>query len=338
MGFARFSFCVTQCTLSESSPAKIFETFSLLTKAFNIHTESSTMQAGYQPYRATQPSGAQIREMFELSSWLDDIFKTETPVHRPTMADFDDKPEMFLSSRNDGVDHQVGIITSSPTVSLDCLDTVRLVSPSPSPSAHNINATLPENNSTFQLHQRPQAGVSMLSTKRKHLSDSSHLVSDSSDNEDASQRNQKRQRKAPHTTRAKITVSVPVVSKTKSVFVPKPSPSATKKKVADLAIKKQIRREKNREHAKKSRSKKRDYNNALEESVVALRQENKKLRELVYGRFGETEAKSMVRERIRTPEDKMIEDLKKPANKVLSQSVIHYLQSLRHDIKLNSTR
>ncbi|CAJ1944615.1 unnamed protein product [Cylindrotheca closterium] len=298
------------------------------------------MQATHQPCNpAIPPSGTQVQEMFELSTWLDDVFTSEqqpTPFTAPS-PDLEIEPDMFLSTPIDGMDHEVDIIASSDGLSsLDLLDIIHPVSPTTSPCASITTDSLVPEMDAFKLQpQAEQPAVSLPPTKRKQPSASTHLVSDSSDNEDATRRSPKRQRKAQHTTKPVKAVSAPVKSKPQSVVAAtKVAISNLKTKIPDVAVKKQIRREKNREHAKKSRSKKRDYNTALEESVMALREENKKLRELVCSQFGEAKAATMVKERIRTPEDKMIEALKKPSNKVLSKSVVHFLQSLRSDIKM----
>jgi hypothetical protein len=92
--------------------------------------------------------------------------------------------------------------------------------------------------------------------------------------------------------------------------------------------------ERNREHAKKSRSKKKDFTKTLEESVIILRAENEKLKKLVYGKINKEKAAAMVKERIVTPTDRFIASLKTPSNRVLSNRAISYLQSLSKDCKL----
>ncbi|KAL3941392.1 MAG: hypothetical protein SGBAC_004250 [Bacillariaceae sp.] len=309
------------------------------------------MQAAHPPRNhAIPPSGTQMQEMFELSSWLDDVFTIDPPSF-PAASDLKISPDMFLSAIVDGMDHEVDNITSSPASPLDCLDVVEPVSPISFPCSPTSTAILPEIDA-FRLQTKAPASVP--STKRKQPKGSVNLVSDSSDNdEETAQINPpKRQRRVHHTVTPAVVVSAPAIkskpkavvatkatsSKPKSAVPVKAAASKTRTKTTDVAVKKQIRREKNREHAKKSRSKKRDYSIALEESVMALREENRKLRELVYRKFGETKAKTMVKERIRTPEDKMVESLKKQDNKVLSKSVIHYLQSLSCDVARKATR
>mmetsp|Transcript_78913 Transcript_78913/g.228097 ORF Transcript_78913/g.228097 Transcript_78913/m.228097 type:complete len:260 (-) Transcript_78913:68-847(-) len=89
------------------------------------------------------------------------------------------------------------------------------------------------------------------------------------------------------------------------------------------------RREKNREHAKKSRSKKKDLTKHLEESVLLLKEENQKLTEFLSRKLqtplGDT--KKMVQDRIVTPTDRFIAGLKQPSNRILSNSAIAFLKS-----------
>lgn len=92
-------------------------------------------------------------------------------------------------------------------------------------------------------------------------------------------------------------------------------------------------REKNREHAKKSRSKKKDLTKQLEETVLMLKRENQRLKDFVNGKIASTEAdtEKMIKDRIVTPTDRFIDGLKKPSNRILSNSAISYLNSLGAD-------
>ena len=88
-------------------------------------------------------------------------------------------------------------------------------------------------------------------------------------------------------------------------------------------------REKNREHAKKSRSKKKDLTKHLEESVLLLKEENQKLTEFLSSKLQTTQddTKKMVRDQIVTPTDRFIAALKQPSNRILSNSAISFLKS-----------
>jgi hypothetical protein len=303
-------------------------------------------------------SQPQFQEMTELSSWLDDIFTgdtsssngvacndTSSPLLKATQS-LPDIPVLpihtnsddHLSKGSDWLDTEIEAILSSPANS-DAEHIIHHpVSPSVSPYSAKSTFQTPEPMpSALSIDQQASSPIS-----RKTLSQKASLISDGSDNEDITARPAKRARSstASSVVNGPDEVASAFVPKldSKSIVVQKQNPIAKKPKSKDIVTKKTVRREKNREHAKKSRSKKRDFNVALEESALALREENKKLRRLVYANFGEHKAKAMVKERIRTPEDKMIEALKKPSNKVLSKSVVHYLESLRCDITLHAKK
>ena len=93
-------------------------------------------------------------------------------------------------------------------------------------------------------------------------------------------------------------------------------------------------RERNREHAKKSRSKKKDYTKSLEEALKLLREENAKLKNAVYAHFGKEKTKEMVQKRLESPTVKFVEALKNPSNRIMTKSAVTYLKSLSHDCQL----
>lgn len=94
-------------------------------------------------------------------------------------------------------------------------------------------------------------------------------------------------------------------------------------------------RERNREHAKRSRSKKKDLTKSLEETVAMLREENQKMKDFVYKKLqiSQEDTEKIIKERIVTPSEKFIAALKNPSNRVLSNSAISYLKSLGKDCK-----
>jgi hypothetical protein len=93
-------------------------------------------------------------------------------------------------------------------------------------------------------------------------------------------------------------------------------------------------RVRNREHAKKSRVRKKSFTKELEESLVILREENQKLKSFVVAKFGEKETATKVKKAIVTPNDRLVAALKKPSNRYLSKCAISYLKSLGGDMKL----
>jgi hypothetical protein len=72
----------------------------------------------------------------------------------------------------------------------------------------------------------------------------------------------------------------------------------------------------------------------MEESVIRLREENEKLKRLVYSKISKEKTAVMVKERLVTPTDRFIAHLKKPQNRVMTNSAVSYLRSLRSDCKL----
>jgi hypothetical protein len=91
--------------------------------------------------------------------------------------------------------------------------------------------------------------------------------------------------------------------------------------------------ERNRQHAKRSRLRKKSLTHSLQESLEDLKQENQKLRNQIYQNFGQAETESMVKARTATPAERMIDALKNPANKVFTHPTVAFLQSLRKDIE-----
>lgn len=90
--------------------------------------------------------------------------------------------------------------------------------------------------------------------------------------------------------------------------------------------------ERNREHAKKCRFRKKNYLKSLEESVLELKQENDKLRRMVMTRYTKDEITSMGRE----PSEQLATGLKKSNCKATTKSAESYLQSLRDECKMDN--
>ena len=72
---------------------------------------------------------------------------------------------------------------------------------------------------------------------------------------------------------------------------------------------------------------------SLEEAAVLLREENEKLKKLIYTKYNREETAKMVKERIVTPADRFVAALKRPRSRFLTNSAVSYLRSLRTDIK-----
>jgi hypothetical protein len=67
---------------------------------------------------------------------------------------------------------------------------------------------------------------------------------------------------------------------------------------------------------------------SLQGSLEKLKKENQKLRNQIYKNFGPTETESMVKALTADPAERMIDALKNPANKVVAQPTVAFLQSL----------
>jgi hypothetical protein len=91
-------------------------------------------------------------------------------------------------------------------------------------------------------------------------------------------------------------------------------------------------RNRNREHAKRSRLRKKSLTQTLEHSVQELKDENEKLRQEIYGSFGKDETDSMVKERTATPAERFIAALQQPANRTVDGDTLAFLQALRKNV------
>lgn len=87
------------------------------------------------------------------------------------------------------------------------------------------------------------------------------------------------------------------------------------------------RRERNREHARKSRLRKKSLTEGLQQSMVELKEENSKLRERVHALIGEKQTEAIVQARLIAPTENFITALKN--NCVVDNEAKQFLQSLR---------
>ena len=90
--------------------------------------------------------------------------------------------------------------------------------------------------------------------------------------------------------------------------------------------------ERNREHAKRSRLRKKSLTHTLQQSVQELKEENQKLREQIYSLLGKEMTETMVRERVASPTEKFVMALKKPCNKQIDSATQQFLQNLRNTL------
>ncbi|KAG7351248.1 bZIP transcription factor [Nitzschia inconspicua] len=97
-----------------------------------------------------------------------------------------------------------------------------------------------------------------------------------------------------------------------------------------VAAKKYRRRERNREHAKRCRSRKKNYLKSLEDSVVDLKKENEQLRRLMMTKFSREELAAFMKDRPTiTPVDRFAASLMKKPEATPLATATDYLQSLR---------
>ena len=90
--------------------------------------------------------------------------------------------------------------------------------------------------------------------------------------------------------------------------------------------------ERNRQHAKKSRSRKKSLTENLRQSLDEIRKENEKLRAQLYKKFGEDDIKSIIEEKTASPAEKFVAALKKSENKVVDDKTRDFLKELAKNI------
>ena len=95
------------------------------------------------------------------------------------------------------------------------------------------------------------------------------------------------------------------------------------------------RRQRNREHAKRSRQRKKSLTSTLEESVEDLKAENAKLREQIYAMIGPQKAQAMLEARQETSRTQFVQGLMQPANRILDEKTLTFLKSLRKNVTLD---
>jgi hypothetical protein len=92
------------------------------------------------------------------------------------------------------------------------------------------------------------------------------------------------------------------------------------------------RRQRNRDHARKSRLRKKSLTGSLQNSMEELKAENAKLREQIYAAVGRNKTDSMVEKTLATPTNKFVAGLKKPEHRVVDAETLSFLQGLRTKI------
>jgi bZIP transcription factor len=92
------------------------------------------------------------------------------------------------------------------------------------------------------------------------------------------------------------------------------------------------RRQRNREHAKRSRQRKKSLTSTLEESVEDLKTENAKLREQLYAMIGPEKAQAMLEARRENGRAQFIQGLMQPCNRVMDEKTLSFLKNLRKNV------
>ena len=97
----------------------------------------------------------------------------------------------------------------------------------------------------------------------------------------------------------------------------------------DEATIEEQRRQRNRDHARKSRLRKKSLTGNLQRSLEELKLENAKLREQVYQIIGPKKTERMVNQKLIARNERFIETLKKPENRVVDTKTLSFLKGLR---------
>ena len=78
-----------------------------------------------------------------------------------------------------------------------------------------------------------------------------------------------------------------------------------------------LRRERNRQHAKRSRLRKKNLTGDLQQSLKDLKEENAKLRSQLFEILGQKKTESLVQARMSNPAEQFVQNLKQPENRVV---------------------
>jgi hypothetical protein len=100
--------------------------------------------------------------------------------------------------------------------------------------------------------------------------------------------------------------------------------------------------ERNRLHAKKSRLRKKSLTGTLHDSLAALKEDNAKLRELIYAKIGEQATNDMLEQRIIDSHNKFIAGftggLENNNKRVVDTKTLSFLKGLRKNVQKTTTK
>ena len=91
--------------------------------------------------------------------------------------------------------------------------------------------------------------------------------------------------------------------------------------------------QRNREHAKKSRQRKKNLTLTLQTSVQELKEENESLKQMIRSKFGEESMDCMKEENQLSPAEKFINALQMPGSKFMTKSTLTFLKSYSDSVK-----
>jgi DNA anti-recombination protein RmuC len=106
--------------------------------------------------------------------------------------------------------------------------------------------------------------------------------------------------------------------------------TTTKKRQAQQ----ELRRDRNREHAKKSRLRKKSLTDTLEQSMSDLKTENATLRNQAYDtlHMNKEQVDAMIQVRLISPTRAFLRSFQEPQHRVLDEATVSFLHSLRKNI------
>lgn len=112
------------------------------------------------------------------------------------------------------------------------------------------------------------------------------------------------------------------------------SPASSKDKDDSDLTEEQLeeRRQRNREHAKRSRQRKKSLTCTLQQSLDDLKSENAKLRHQINAMIGADKADSILESRRNKARSQFMQGLQQPSNRILDDSTISFLKGLQKNI------
>ena len=95
------------------------------------------------------------------------------------------------------------------------------------------------------------------------------------------------------------------------------------------------RRQRNREHAKRSRQRKKSLTCTLQQSLYDLKEENTKLREQIIEMVGSDKVDSLLESRRKREQGRFMAGLMQPSNRILDDGTISFLKGLQKNLSSN---